>query len=525
MGISFDTFLFLFPEAILVVTAAAIYVLGATGSSRVRWMPVTFSALLLAAWCAMWQPTDLTVGEAILVDGLGQGVRWVAILVGALFVIMSGREEGHQLTGEIFGSLLLIVVGTMLVGLAGDLVLLFLALELISIPTYVLLFLGSPGRASVEATTKYFFLSIFSSCMLLYGFSLLYGLAGSTSLAQIYGTLAAGQPAIGEVGQSLLTPLAFAMILAGIGFKIAAVPFHFYAPDVYQGTTSLNAGILAVFPKIAGMVALMRLILVMSPGLGFWSWQTVMLLSLLTMTLGNVAALWQTNIRRLLAYSSIAHTGYMLMGLAVALSGSRDVSADEGFSAMLLYLLVYAIASVGTFAALGWLSDSQRVVDRISSLAGTGFRRPAAAACVAIFMFSLAGIPPLAGFWGKFFLFWSTISLGLSASFSSTSFCFIILAVVGVLNAAIGMGYYLRIIAVMYFPAEEGEQKQIHSSPYWGSAVAMLICAALVLAVGIGPGRLMRETRDMARSAWIERAAEENSDAGVPISRSFTFTK
>ena len=128
MGISFDTFLFLFPEAILVVTAAAIYVLGAAGLSRARWMPVAFSALLLAAWCAIRQPTDLAVGEAVLVDGLGQGIRWVAILVGALFVIMSGREEGHQLTGEIFGSLLLIVVGTMLVGLAGDLVLLFLAL-------------------------------------------------------------------------------------------------------------------------------------------------------------------------------------------------------------------------------------------------------------------------------------------------------------------------------------------------------------------------------------------------------------
>jgi len=136
------------------------------------------------------------------------------------------------------------------------------------------------------------------------------------------------------------------------------------------------------------------------------------------------------------------------MGLVVALFGCRDVSADEGFSAMLLYLVVYAIAFIGTFVALGWLADSQGVVDRVSSLAGIGFRRPAAAACVAIFMFSLAGIPPLAGFWGKFFLFWSTISLGLSASFSSTSFCFIILAVVGVLNAAIGTGlllaYYCR---------------------------------------------------------------------------------
>ena len=199
-----------------------------------------------------------------------------------------------------------------------------------------------------------------------------------------------------------MATIALVLLFAALGFKMAAVPFHFYAPDVYQGTTNVNAGLLAVAPKIAGVVALIRLAMMLSPAVGTFAWQLAMILAIISMTLGNICALWQKNVRRLLAYSSIAHSGYMLIGLAVGLAGGAG-----GIAGALFYVVVYTAASIGTFAAFSFLESEDKPLDSIDDLAGLGQTRPIVAATIAASMFSFSGIPIFAGFWGKFGLFMS----------------------------------------------------------------------------------------------------------------------
>jgi NADH-quinone oxidoreductase subunit N len=285
---------------------------------------------------------------------------------------------------------------------------------MLSIPTYVLLFLGRRDAATSEATVKYFFLSVASSAMLLYGFSFLYGMAGSTSLVNIRDALQAA--AGSETGLMALSPVAFVLIFAGLGFRLAAAPFHFYAPDVYQGATSGNAGLLSVLPKIAGIIVFVRLVAVSMPAMGAFAWQLTAAISILTMTIGNVSALWQNNVRRLMAYSSIAHAGYLLIGLAAALALPSAGGAAGGLAAMILYVFVYAFATLGVFAALTHLGAKDRDVEHVDELAGLAKSRPMTAAIIAVCMFSLSGVPPMAGFWGKFTLFRSAVEAALDAS-------------------------------------------------------------------------------------------------------------
>ncbi len=260
-------------------------------------------------------------------------------------------------------------------------------------------------KGTLESGTKYFFLSVLSSGLLLYGFSFLYGSAGSLSLVEIRSALASS----GELtGTAAFAPLALVLIFAGLGFRLTAVPFHFYAPDVYQGTTNPNAGLLAVAPKIAALVALVRIAGVAMPGTERLGWQVALALAMITMTLGNVLALWQNNVRRLMAYSSVAHAGYMLIGLAVGFAvsgGAAEATNFDGIGAAFFYMLVYAAATAGTFAALTYLGGDDGELDTVDQLAGLTRNHPKTALAMAIFMFSLTGLPPLAGFWGKFTLF------------------------------------------------------------------------------------------------------------------------
>ncbi|MEO8495453.1 MAG: NADH-quinone oxidoreductase subunit N, partial [Planctomycetota bacterium] len=341
-------------------------------------------------------------------------------------------------------------------------------------------------RATSEAAVKYFFLSILSSGMLLYGMTLLYGIAGTTTISGLDVSIRASM--LGSSSLLGLAPPALILILAGLGFKITAVPFHFYAPDVYQGATNANAGLLAVAPKIAGIIALIRLVVVAMPGASEFAWQLTIVLALLTMTLGNVCALWQQNIRRMMAYSSIAHAGYMLIGIAVALAASDSYG---GLAATLFYLIVYAFASLGTFAALVSLSSEQREISSLEELAGLGKTRPFAAAAIAVCMFSLAGIPPLAGFWGKLTLFSSSIRLALDPANGSLTFWFMLLAIGGAVNAAIAAAYYLRVVATMYFQSSKTDATAGGRN---AASLAMGFAALLVIAVGALPRSVMSET-------------------------------
>jgi NADH-quinone oxidoreductase subunit N len=386
----------------------------------------------------------------------------------------------------VLGTIMMLVAGLMLVCRANELVFLYVALELISIPTYVLLFLGRTDRASGEATIKYFFLSILASALLLYGMSFIYGVAQGTTL--ISGTAAV--PGIRGAIEGLpaqhmsLFLIGLVMIVSGLGFKIAAVPFHFYAPDVYQGTTNINAGLLAVAPKIAGILAMIRLVIAILPADSTWGWPLMWVLAILTMTLGNVCALWQDNLRRLMAFSSIAHAGYMLIGFTVAL-----VSASSGgIGATLFYLAVYVLAALGIFAALAYLSNDEREVSSVSELAGLARSHPWVAGALALCLFSLAGIPPLAGFWGKLTLFTGAIRLALTGQ-PGVSVWLLVLAIVGVLNAAIAAAYYLRVISAMYFTPPV---TRLATPGGAGAMLGTIACCLFIIVLSVWPGIALR---------------------------------
>jgi NADH-quinone oxidoreductase subunit N len=483
------------PEALLVLAATAIFVAGAFTRSRLWWAGCSLiayaAAAALLAHLSHWTAaTDLS--GPLIVDPMGFCLRWLALLVGLVFTLIAARLADEDLASEVFGCLMLVAAGLMITAAANELVLLFLGLELISIPTYVLLVVGRRDRASGEATMKYFFLSILSSALLLYGFSFLYGL-GKT-------TLISGTPETPGIRESLtslspddplapLAPLALVLIMAGLGFRLAIAPLQFYAPDVYQGTTSGNAGLLAVAPKIAGIAALVRLVVIAMPVTAEFAWQLALILAVLTMTIGNVCALWQRNIRRLMAYSSIAHGGYLLIGLAAAAAATSAAqeSFRGGITASLFYVLVYSLATMGTFAALAYLGAGRRDVNDVAELGGLARSQPLVAGAIAVFLFSLAGLPPLAGFWGKLNLFTSALEIATSGK-SGLSFWFTILSVAAAINAAIAAAYYLRVIAVMYFqPQSQPLPTAGGESARW----AALMCAGLVLGVGAWPGGLL----------------------------------
>jgi NADH-quinone oxidoreductase subunit N len=471
------------PEIVLIVVAVLIYVGGALFRAQGVWGSLALGAIVVSAAALAGSSGTGASSGPLAIDALAVYVRWLALVVGALFVLLASRPLAGPGTPEYLGSLLLAIAGVMLVAGSGDLVLLFLGLELVSIPTYILLYLGRRDVLSQEATVKYFLLSILASAMLLYGFSFLYGAAGSTDLREIHHALAAEK----AEGGLAFAKIALVLIFAGLGFKIAAVPFHFYAPDVYQGTTHTNAGLLSVVPKAAGMIALVRVVAMAMEAVPSHPWRIAMALAVLTMTFGNLMALWQWNLRRLLAYSSIAHAGYMLIGLAVYLASKPHAAAGwDGVGALLLYLAVYAVATIGTFAALSCLSRGETQIENVEELTGLGWtqgpRRRLLAWAIALFMFSLAGIPPLAGFWGKLAVFGSALSVGgLDADVRPS--WFVVLAVVGVLNAAIAAAYYLRIVGRMFFRQPLATPELERGAG--GALAATALCATLVVLIGL----------------------------------------
>ena len=484
------------PEVILVLIATWMYLAGTITRGRALWTVLAAVTYGVAFFVLLWKEgglwTETAVGQVgfggpLIIDYLGQATRFFGLTVGLLLTLIASRSGLNKLSTEILATIMMLSAGVMLVGRANDLVFLFVALELISIPTYVLLFLGRRDAATEEATAKYFFLSLLASAILLYGMTFLYGVGGGTTVIAGDSTQPGIREAVGALSPDQLTLYLVGMVLVvgGLGFKIAAVPFHFYAPDVYQGTTNMNAGLLAVVPKIAGIVALVRLVSTTLPADAAIGWQLALVLAVITMTVGNVCALWQRNIRRLLAYSSIAHAGYMLIGFAVGLAAPEL----GGIAAMLFYLAVYALASLGTFAALTYLSSRQHEVSDMSELSGLARAHPWIAGAIAVCMFSLAGIPPLAGFWGKLALFSGAIRLAI-ADAGSVSTWFLLLAIVAALNAATAAAYYLRVIGTMYFrpasstpPAEGGP----------GALVAVTACIVLVIAVGVMPGVVLQD--------------------------------
>ncbi len=511
-----ETVVYLIPELVLIGVATLIYMLGAfLGSQSPKTCRICTAVAVVGLAVAagfLCCPDRAQPETGPLSPGVfGDYVRWLSLGVALLMVMLTGRSTPGTLVPEYQGTLLMAIAGTMIVATASDLVLLFLGLELVSIPTYVLLYIGRRDAASQESAVKYFFLSILSSAVLLYGFSFLYGISGSTDLGVLRETLKLSPAELG--GGRLLALVALVLVFAGIGFRITAVPFHFYAPDVFQGTTNTNAGFLSVLPKIVGFAALVRIVSVSMPGLEGYGWRVALILSMLTMTLGNVLALWQDNLRRLLAYSSIAHAGYMLIGITVGfgMTGATQQSAAfDGIGAVFFYLAVYSVATLGTFAALTFLGTADRQVNDVDELAGLARTRPGVAMAIAVFMFSLAGIPPLAGFWGKLNLFsaalQNTVTMDVAASppgVLALRNWLLALVIVGVLNAAIAAAYYLRIIAVMYFRPSIAVLK---GQGGWGAGAATFVAALITIAIGLYPVKLIDESTKAGASVYDERA-------------------
>lgn len=497
-----ETVRLLLPELVLILSATAIVVGGAFYRNRAVWHLSALAAFVAAGLLMALVPVAGGLYGPVVRDGLSETLRWLLLISGVFFTSVSWQSSSRELAPEQIGQIMFAVVGTMLASAANDLVMLFLGLELISIPTYMLLFVGRRDRESAEAAAKYFFLSIASSGVLLYGLSFVYGLGKTTTMLGT--TDSPGiRDALLQLGDSPLAslgPVALLLVLAGLGFKLAAVPFHFYAPDVYQGTTAGNAGLLATLPKIAAAAGIVRVVLECLPIEAAHAWQVLLVLSILSMTIGNVCALWQKNLRRMLAYSSIAHSGYMLIGLTVAQAGIAAGGSEPtygGVSALVFYLAVYTFASLGAFAALTAMGSDGREASSIDDLAGVGRTQALPAAAMAVFMFSLAGIPPLAGFWGKFTLFSSAVQLAMQSS-GGVSQWLIALSVIGVLNAAVAAAYYLRVIGVMYFQSGTGANRpQLQPG---GALATTLACAILTLVIGIVPSYLLSATLEADRS-------------------------
>ncbi|MFP6767989.1 MAG: NADH-quinone oxidoreductase subunit N, partial [Planctomycetaceae bacterium] len=331
--------------------------------------------------------------------------------------------------------------------------------------------------------------------LLLYGLSFIYGAVGSTNLWAVQSVLGAG-PAATLADGSL--PLALVLVVGGLSFKMAAVPFHFYAPDVYQGTTSPLAGLLAWAPKAAGVIAVLRIVSVAANYEGSPSPWLMALVAAATMFTGNILALLQDNLKRLFAYSSVAQAGYMLIGVGVVCVERTGVRSEEfritsgyltndGSESVLFYLLAYAVMTLGVFAVLTCLSGRGRSAESVHDLAGLGKRHPGVALAMVVFLFSLTGIPLTAGFWGKLALF--------SSALASGDRLYTYLAVIGVINAVISSYYYLRIIGIMYMHEPSvGEPLQIQQG---GAALSVVTaCAALTLMIGVLPSPFLASIGD-----------------------------
>ncbi|MGC1495175.1 MAG: NADH-quinone oxidoreductase subunit NuoN [Sulfitobacter sp.] len=415
--------------------------------------------VLLAAWIGMTGDlTRIAFGGMFIEDGFARFAKVTILLSAAAVLIMS---EGYMRTRGLLRFeypmlVALSAVGMMMMVSAGDLMALYMGLELQSLALYVVASLRRDSVKSTEAGLKYFVLGALSSGILLYGASLVYGYAGTTLFSGIITTAQGGETSIG-----LLFGLVF--LISGMAFKVSAVPFHMWTPDVYEGSPTPVTAFFATAPKVAAMGLFARVLHdAFGNAVSDWS-QVIALLSVLSMFLGAVAAIGQTNIKRLMAFSSIAHMGYALMGLAAG--------TVLGVQAMLVYMAIYVTMNIGTFAFILLMQKDGAPITDISSLKMYSKRSPGRALAMLVLLFSLAGVPPMLGFFGKLYVLRAAYEAGL-----------VWLAVAGVIASVIGAYYYLRIVFYMYFGEEGSEQLDNQGSPVLSG---FLMASALIMVLGI----------------------------------------
>jgi NADH-quinone oxidoreductase subunit N len=477
-GLSITDFYYILPE--IVLTLGSMLVLMADlfvpreRRGVLTGLSIAVLAATMAAVLAIGSPHVTVSGGLLSIDAFGVFFKLLFIVAAAIALLMSGPylEVEDTSAGAYCFLVLAATLGMMFMASGVELVTLFVGLETMAVSFYILAGYLKPSARSNEAAVKYFLLGAFSLGILLYGMSILYGLTGSTNLREI-------ATAVGDGGaneQMLL--LGVMLIAAGMGFKIAAVPFHMWAPDVYEGAPTPITAFLSVGSKAASFAMLIRIFVEGLPSVSA-DWRLLFeWLAILTMTVGNVAAITQSNIKRMLAYSSIAQAGYVLIGIVVG--------TQRGIAAALIYLAVYSFMQLGAFVVIVLLRRRDAIGDELKDFNGLYFRSPVAAFAMLLFMLSLGGIPPTAGFMGKLWLFGAAIDQG-----------YVWLAVVGVLNSAVSLYYYIRVVVYMWLKNEPaGSEPRL--SP--ALAIALGITLFATLAVGLYPTPLFDLAETSARA-------------------------
>lgn len=468
--------LLIIPELLLLLFAFIILIVSAVFPKNDRrsiaWLSLIGTTLIIPSVLRYsWQLGGATSSPVffgdVAVDGLGFFFKLIFLVGAALTMLISIRylDIERMQAGEYYALIMIATASMMFMATAVSLLMIFISLETMALSVYILVGFLKENRKSNEAALKYFVLGGFSTAIFLYGASLVYGTTGSIQLAEIAARAVPGAPGI-EV-----TILGLILIIVALGFKVAAVPFHMYIPDAYEGAPTAITAFISTASKTAAFVVTLRVLITGFPALyEYWA-PLIALLAAASMTLGNVAAILQDNMKRMLAYSSIAHAGYTLMGVLVA--GMPGETGEFGVKAVAIYLLVYTFMNIGAFAMVIMLRRESLVGDQVTDFSGLAKRSPLAAFTMLLFLLSLAGIPPLAGFMGKWYLFGAVIKGN-----------YIWLAILAVINSAISAYYYMRVVVCMYLK-EPLTDEPYSTSPALSTALA--VSAVMTVLIGIWP--------------------------------------
>ncbi|HZS83376.1 MAG TPA: NADH-quinone oxidoreductase subunit NuoN [Stellaceae bacterium] len=455
--VSVPTILPALPEILTVCSAMALLMLGVfrgEGSTRlVSWLAVLALVLVLAVALARGGDRQIGLNGMFITDGFALFMKVLVLIGSAVSIVMAmAYNERERIARFEFPVLVLLATTGMLMMIsANDLISLYIGLELQSLALYVVAAFKRDSAQSTEAGLKYFVLGALSSGMLLYGCSLVYGFAGTTNFAGLAAMFAEGNASIGLI-------IGIVFVSVGLAFKVSAVPFHMWTPDVYEGAPTPVTAFFSVAPKIAAMALFIRFLVEPFGALTAEWRQIIWFISVASMLLGAFAAINQRNIKRLMAYSSIGHVGYALIGLAAG--------TETGIQGVLIYMAIYLFMNLGTFTVILCMRRDGRMVEAIDDLSGLAKTQPALALALGIFMFSMAGIPPLAGFFSKVWVFLAAIHAGLY-----------VLAVIGVVTSVVGAFYYIRIVKLMYFD----EAKGVFDRPIGAEMQAILVVSSVVI--------------------------------------------
>ncbi|HEX2916424.1 MAG TPA: NADH-quinone oxidoreductase subunit N [Chloroflexia bacterium] len=487
-----DDFFWLLPEFIVLVTATLIVIVDLFLSKRSR-PALGYLALIGYAAAIVAAAFEYSSNNAVhssfnrmfVRDNFTTFFDIVFLIIGILTVFVTPAYvlKRNIPLGEVYSIQAYAVLGMMLVAASGDLMIVFVGIELVSIASYILTAFGRGDKGSAEGALKYFLLGIFATAILVYGMAWTFGMTGSTNLADINKAIATTSGMASDPGLTF----AMLMLIVGFGFKIAAVPFHVWTPDAYEGAPTPITAFMSVGPKAAGFAALLRVMVQGLPAMAA-QWSVIIaVLAVLTMTLGNVVAIAQKSVKRMLAYSSIAHTGYIMVGLAAYLNTAAPDRQKDALSSVMIYSLIYAFMNIGAFGILIYVQNRQGGAD-VNDFNGLALWSPAAALAMAVCLLSLTGIPPTGGFLGKFYVFRAAIDNGYTW-----------LAVVGVLNSAVSAYFYLRVIYTMYFyPVSDETRERLQPTKAGFIAAGLAIICVAILVLGIIPDPALNMARDGA---------------------------